>query len=361
MGNAEKEVTQQMVENNDNHALDENNDTQVGRVVKRKRILITVAIIAVVLIVVLVRRTVLFNAAIDSYREAVKNYNTTVEQFNSAANDYNAKVQPIAEYNENLQLALEAANYAIESEDPLFDESLRQELQGLINEAEQKAVEGFSIVSEKDSIDADSFLEQASLGREQITEEAQGVLNKDASLKGEIEQLRDKETELPIISQSDTLPTDLFNCAGAFIDSIEIQRQITQPTEAWVKERLKNIESITGMQEVTPDHDPNRHLGQEGWYTACVYFSVDSIDQSAIEGDDIVDKGTVAGGAIEVFETAEDAEARDNYLTDFDNTLLQPGSHYVLGTMVVRTSRRLEAEAQIELTDTIVGEFIRLE
>ena len=136
--------------------------------------------------------------------------------------------------------------------------------------------------------------------------------------------------------------------------------QIKQPSKDWVIERLEGIEEITDIGYVTDETDINAMLGKEGGYRDCIYFGVDSIDASTINGEDIVAKGTDAGGAIEVFTNIEDAEARCAYLEEYEGTLLYSGSYAIVGTMVIRTSYKLTGMEQLELTDRITMEFTKV-
>jgi len=138
---------------------------------------------------------------------------------------------------------------------------------------------------------------------------------------------------------------------AAFNSSVKQMKQITNPGEAFVIERLNGLDGISGSQAVTEDHDPNGNLNKQGGYTAAVYFSSPWIDQSTVSGNDTVDKGTDCGGCVEVFASADDASKRDTYLSNFDGAgIFNPGSHHVLGTMVIRTSRDLTASQQNDLT-----------
>ena len=53
--------------------------------------------------------------------------------------------------------------------------------------------------------------------------------------------------------------------------------------------------------------------------------------------------------------TVEDAEARCEYLSGFDGTVLYSGSYAIVGTMVIRTSYKLTNEQQLALTDKITS------
>lgn len=143
-------------------------------------------------------------------------------------------------------------------------------------------------------------------------------------------------------------------------NKIVIAKQIINPKEEWVIARLKNIEGISEIAGVTQDTDINGMLDKEGGYTTCVYFGVKSIDTSSISADNIVAKGTDAGGAIEVYVTVEDAEVRCEYLSEYENTLLYSGSYAIVGTVVIRTSYKLTSEEQLEMTDLITKEFTKI-
>lgn len=137
--------------------------------------------------------------------------------------------------------------------------------------------------------------------------------------------------------------------------AIVVVKQITAPSGEWISERLKSVNGITGTQAVTKNLDPDGLLGKEGGFVACIYFSSAAIDQATVPGDSIVAKGTDCGGAIEVYATVEDAEARCEYLSGFDGTVLYSGSYAIVGTMVVRISYKLTNEQQLELTDKIAN------
>ena len=155
----------------------------------------------------------------------------------------------------------------------------------------------------------------------------------------------------------DKLISDM-NALNGYINNLTqkyiIAEQITVPDESFVMTALKNVPSITACQAVSEDNDPNELLGTEEGYVSCVYFTCDKIGYNDVEGNNIVEKGTNGGGAIEVYPDVGAALARCQYLSDFDNSLLYSGSYAIIGTMVVRTSYLLTNSEQLELTDAIV-------
>lgn len=134
---------------------------------------------------------------------------------------------------------------------------------------------------------------------------------------------------------------------------IKVLNQLTAPDGDWAEGRLANIEGITGVQQVTEEQNPDGLLGIEGGYLACVYFTHSAIDPKSVPGSNIVAKGTDAGGAVEIYATLADAQARVEYLAGFDGTVLYSGSYAIVGTTVIRTSYKLTDEQQLLLTHAI--------
>ena len=131
-------------------------------------------------------------------------------------------------------------------------------------------------------------------------------------------------------------------------------------------ERLQRIETITAMDHVTEDHDPNGQLNKQGGYIGCIYFTDTQVDRSELyieDGkDNVIDIGTDGGGAIEIFATADEANVRNNYLAGFDGMgAFSSGSHYVEGTCIIRTSNYLNGTQQKELTEKITQALIAID
>ncbi|WP_234537433.1 hypothetical protein [Streptomyces shenzhenensis] len=91
---------------------------------------------------------------------------------------------------------------------------------------------------------------------------------------------------------------------------------------------------------VTADNDPNHLLGRPNQYTSKITF-----DDTRISADDVsgTDKGDVdRGGAIEVFGSPADAQARAKYILSVTKSLPMLSEYdYVHGAAVVRVSHYL--------------------
>ena len=118
---------------------------------------------------------------------------------------------------------------------------------------------------------------------------------------------------------------------------------------------MKKVENIIDISAATEDNDPNKNLNKAGGYTAQVFFSSDLVNQSEVYGTTIIEKGTAAGGSIEVYSNVEDANSRNEYLAAFDGGFFASGSHTVIGTVVVRTSDELTASQQKTLEANIIA------
>ena len=187
--------------------------------------------------------------------------------------------------------------------------------------------------------------------------------------KRKVPEIPEKTEEIKKVTKSllkpldyDSVIANLAEKQTALENSIAQMAQITNPSGDFVIQRLQGIEGISACQAVTEDHDPNGNLNKQGGYTATIYFSSPWINQDEVYGGDIVDKGTECGGAVEVYASKEDAESRNAYLSNFDGAgILNPGSHVVLGTIVIRTSSKLTATQQNDLTQRVTDNLIKLE
>ena len=143
-------------------------------------------------------------------------------------------------------------------------------------------------------------------------------------------------------------------------------KQVVNPSEEFVLQRILTVDDVVDARAVTEDQDPNGNLHKAGVYTSTVYFESKNVDQSDIYisgeySDVLIDKGTDAGGAIEVYENVEDAEKRRDYLATYDGTIYANGTHTVIGTVLVRTSNKLTATQQKELEQKVIDALTRLE
>ena len=192
---------------------------------------------------------------------------------------------------------------------------------------------------------------------ETATTDARNSIVEDVEVpEGKIEEIQVATEKMADISYVDALEK-LNGAKEEYETSVKIMQQITNPSEEFVISRLKDVEGITNYSGVTEENDPNELLHKAGGYNAAVVFEYDKVDPSQPYGDTLVEKGVDAGGTIEVFETVEEAEKRDAYISTFDGSPLRPGSHKVLGTIVIRISDYLTATQQKELEELLVKAF----
>lgn len=136
----------------------------------------------------------------------------------------------------------------------------------------------------------------------------------------------------------------------------EIDLTIT-PTEEYIISCLESTPNIVEVVAATEDNDPNDKLNTEGGYYSAVFFSLDLIDlDEDIYGETVLDQATQGGGCIEAYNTVEDAEERNDYLSKFDNKLMfSSGYHELVGTLVVRTSKELTKEQNEIVMSNIIS------
>lgn len=244
--------------------------------------------------------------------------------YDAAVNDFNAAAEQVNEKNSELDDAISAAQAVLDAGEKPYDSQTVSSLTTAIADANAVRRDVPDLPENKDDI------------------------------------IKASNTLLEPLDYSDTI-SSLNENQAALETSIQQMKQITNPSEDFIVQRLQEIDAISGYQAVTEDHDPNGNLNKQGGYTAAIYFSSPFINQDEIYGTDIVDKGTDCGGCIEVYSSSEDAEARNEYLAAFDGAgILNSGSHTVLGTIVIRTSAKLTATQQNDLTQKITDKLLEL-
>lgn len=241
-----------------------------------------------------------------------------------AKENFNNEVSRIQEEFDSLQSEINNAEELVLIKDKALDESLRQELEDAISDAK-------TIEFEKPSLPSN-----------------------------EAEKINDTTEELKNFNFTSTIES-LQNEETALSESIEKYKLVTNPSEAFVIERLRNVEGVGTISAVTEDNDPNGLLNKVGGYTATVYFSSPWVNQNEVYGSTVIDKGTDGGGAIEVYASEGDALDRNSYLGAFDGPgFMRPGSHTVIGTVVVRTSDKLTATQQKQLEAALIEALTKL-
>ena len=154
----------------------------------------------------------------------------------------------------------------------------------------------------------------------------------------------------------------LKDAETALSNSIEQRKLVTAPSEAFVIERLRGIDGVGEIAALTEETDNNGLLGKAGTYYAKIDFASPWIKDpySIYSGRSVAENSTSGGGSVEVFETEELAQKRNDYLAVFDGGWLSSGSHKILGTLVVRTSNELTASQQKQLEANIIAALTRL-
>ena len=284
---------------------------------------------------------------LDEATQAVDAYNEVATEYNSGIEAYNASLVPFREANEALQECLNTAQLLIDAGEEPFDADTLTVLEDAMISAQNSFI---PVPEELDRVELLSINDNAK--------------------KNELEEVKTKaeeETERVItlsIPMAPEIPdySDAISSVNASAEtykkSIQSMKQITAPKDEFVIERLHHVETISLIEAVTEEHDPNKLLGKQGGYIGCIYFRDSAVNQSLVyvdgDPDDVVEIGTEGGGAVEIYNSREEAEKRDAYLGTFDGTIFVSGSHYVYGTIVIRTSQHLTGSQQLDLTDRII-------
>lgn len=247
--------------------------------------------------------------------------------------------------NEKLTKMNDAAQVVLNENETLFDEETITTLKDAISAAQKAKVE----IPDKMQV-----FEKLSLDETAKSKELKSLKEK---AETDLETMKGIEvSEVPEVPDYTDIIKMVSDALAVYEDSVQSLKQITAPTDNFVMERLQRVDTITAMAAVTEDHDPNGQLGKQGGYIGCIYWSDSQIDSSKTYNysGDVIEVGTVGGGAIEIYNTENEAKKRNEYLSSFDGTGVASGSHYVYGTIVIRTSDYLSGEKQQGLNQKVL-------
>lgn len=316
---------------------------------KRTKIIIACAALGLVLICVVIS---CLSSVSGRAEKAVKKYNDMVSIYNIEAIAYNDAVELVEQANAKLDSVIDSAQILLDSNAIPYDNQCKIELEQAIQTALQAKVDApakFPVYEEM-TIPQDATDEQL----RELAETASSLIKQmEATVPGSLLQ--------PDYAGPKSLVQDAMT---AFERSVLVQLQITAPKDEFILERLKQIDTVLAVGAVTKSNDPNGLLGIQGGYIGCIYFSDSRVDKEKLNLKpseyDVISMGAIGGGAIEIYGSIDDAQMRNTYLSSYDNTELDPGSHVVVGTLVIRTSSMLSKEQQAELTDSIIKAIISL-
>lgn len=246
------------------------------------------------------------------------------EETKAAKEGFNNEVTRLQASYDALTAEIATAEELVVTEERPLDETLKPALEDTISDAKTVEFKSPSMPSGIDNINA-------------ATEEL-----KNTSFDDKTQALKDAETALS--------------------NSIEQRKLVTAPSEAFVIERLRGIDGVGEIAALTEETDNNGLLGKAGTYYAKIDFASPWIKDpySIYSGKSVAENSTDGGGSVEVFETEELAQKRNDYLAVFDGGWLSSGSHKTLGTLVVRTSNELTASQQKQLEANIIAALTRL-
>ena len=292
------------------------------------------------------------NKTLKNAQTAVENYNNEISSYNEKISPFNEAVQKIIDANQALDDHIAIIQASIDKSGPPYDIETKQ----ILNENITKAQESKAIAPEKLPL----FVEL------EIDENANNDDLKLVIEKSEEDiavMVSTAVPKVPDVPDYTKVIEDVEEKYSEYQVSVQRLKQISAPPDDFVISRLKRIDTILEIEAVSEGNDPNGQLNKQGGYIGCIYFSDKQVDKSKlfIEIDSVIEIATDGGGAIEIFKTVAEAKTRETYLAAFDGGFLSSGSHHVLGTVLIRTSRELTASQQNELTQKIIDVLLDVE
>lgn len=241
-----------------------------------------------------------------------------------ATHNFNVVSNKLERMNDELDSLIQKSENLVETKDKALDEEKRAILKGTISDAKQARKE----VSKKPLLAKD--IEAAT-------------------------NMMDEVDYTEIVKSLEEKYND-------FEKSIKQYKLVDNPTEEYLLTRLKTVKGIFNITAYTEETDTDKYLNKAKWYYSKIVFQHEDVKHLAIEyGHSIEEVGNPAGGCVEAFKTVEDAERRNQELQSQEGTVRSPGTHKVIGTVLVRTSDDLTTTKQKELEQAIIDALTYIE
>ena len=303
------------------------------------------------------------------YTESMAEYETALDAETRAEISFEKAAEQVSEANEELEASIDLINRVIGLGGAPLDPATLDAAKAAVEKAESALV---PVPTISDVIGQTGEFYPS-------IRDIKGIIAETALLNKYTELLGNASSALGTPDYSEV--TALLEQAQKDLeDSIDLRVKITDPNAQSVISALKSVSGIISAEAATEDNDPFAMLGTEDGYTSCIFFESDLVpaelpeeeaaeepDENA-EGENAPDEEaaepeaeapkaltTEAGGAIEVYESAELAESRDEALTKTANA----DFHTVFGSMVIRLSPKLSADRQQELLEAIEAALLK--
>ena len=322
---------------------------------RKKKIIVASCISAIILCGTVV--CAIYYGYILPQKVAFVEYTAAIEEYNTCAKDYNQVLETFTIAQRESEELLATAYSLLESDAVPFDENTKFDLSVATKELENELVvppenlnkvEEFSVTTEDEKLGPKTLTTKTS---ELVC--SMDKLSEDLAIANAVNETVHTNRYIGLVEE-------LTYKITAFENSVRIEQQITDPSEDFIIERLCTAPSVVNTAAVTEDYDPNGKLHKPGGYTSQIYFSTTLLPTS-VSGVSLIDAGTDCGGSIEVYANKDDAEKRNYYLAAFDGSILDSGSHVVIGSIIIRTSYRLTATNQQTLTQELIDVFTAVE
>ena len=183
-------------------------------------------------------------------------------------------------------------------------------------------------------------------------------MNTKTALKQAVEDSKNADSDAEYKKSTKTINADI----KAYKNSIKQLKQVTKPSEDFLLERAKTVGTITNVEAATEETGGNNLMNKAGGYYAYIAMKSSLVTDSYYTSQSPVEAGVEGGAVIEAFKTEKLAKARNAYLGELDTMggILNPGSHKVVGTLVIRTASTLTASQQQQLEQAVIDKLIEL-
>lgn len=322
------------------------------KTISKKTIIITSVVVVALVVGVL---ATYFSYIKTEHENAIATYSKSVQEYTLALSNFDAKCERFESVNIRLENEITELQDIITYGGKPYDKDTIVLANDAINQGKVALQEVPVLDFEREIKQVDDF----------FFLQINGVKEQEVIVKERTEKINKliAETIVPDYTEE----TSVIDVAQINLEnSIRQLEQVTAPSESFVLGRIMEIKDEAGMVDVialTEDTDPENLIGKNGWYTSKIIFRHKDVSHYGLDNGlkTLAEIGNPAGGCIETYTTVEDAERRNQELTEMEGTVRSPGAHFVCGTMVVRVSEDMKTSTQKILLEMIVDALLRLD
>ena len=231
--------------------------------------------------------------------EAVSAYNAAVQEYSEKIGPYNEAAAGIAAENARLQEVLDQAGSVIAQGKEAYEPDTLDMLQEEMKKAEKALADVPARLDPFAEMEMSGSFNRKELEAEKLEAEA---------AEAAVGEAMEKIPPLPEVPDFTDRIDAVQKAQKVYEDSVRRLANVTAPADAFVRERVRGLETVMQTAAVSEKNDPNGLLGKTGGYLGCVYFLDERIDLNLLPAEVMPEEEGSDDGPAESESAPEEAD-----------------------------------------------------